>query len=181
LCVFSQSFFSLTSIFFSQITSVPSSNLTHKCTSSKVTGITFPFTLNILQASSSPASNQPEISFKAVSKIFQILFHQITHFSHSNLYSNNFLTNPVSSAKAAIHLLISQGGKTQYLSRICPVVPPESVIAIIAAKFFSWVVSIFFNQYKTLKVQLHQPITEIFNLSFIMIFYKKLFLSLLVL
>jgi len=167
LCVFSQSFFSLTSIFFSQITSVPSSNLTHKCTSSKVTGITFPFTLNILQASSSPASNQPEISFKAVSKIFQILFHQITHFSPSNLYSNNFLTNHVFSAKAAIHLLISQGGKTQYLSRIYQVVPPESVIAIIAAKFFSLSSSTFFNQYKTLKVQLHQPITEIFILSFI--------------
>jgi len=51
------------------------------------------------------------------------------------LYSKSCLTNQVSSASAAIPLLISQGGNTQYLSLISQAVPPESVIAIIAAKF----------------------------------------------
>jgi hypothetical protein len=34
-------------------------------------------------------------------------------------------------------LLISPGGRTQYLSLISPVVPQESVIAIIVARFLS--------------------------------------------
>jgi hypothetical protein len=94
-----------------------------------------------LQASFSPSLKFHLILFKAVNNIFQILFHQITHSSHSNLYSNKLLTKPVSSAKAAIHLLISQGGKTQYLSLISHVVQPESVIAIIADRCFSKSVS----------------------------------------
>jgi hypothetical protein len=77
----------------------------------------------------------------------------------------------VSSAKAAIHLLISQAGKTQYLSLISPVVHQESVIAIIAAKFKSNSVSIFFNQYKTLKVPEPPPITDIFNLFVVFIIF----------
>jgi len=111
-----------------------------------VTGITFPFTLNILCACFSHSSNHHLILFKAVSRIFQSLFHPIVPSSHSNLYSNNCLTNFVSSAKAAIHLLISPGGKTPYLSLISQVVQPESVIAIIAAKFLSKSLSIVFNQ-----------------------------------
>jgi hypothetical protein len=75
----------------------------------------------------------------------------------------------VSSAKAARPLLISPGGKTPYLSLISPVVHQESVIAIITAKFISKSLSIVFNQYKTLKVQVPQPITEIFILLFVFI------------
>gem|GEM_PF-4895638 len=85
----------------------------------------------------SPASKLHLISPNAVSNIFPILFHPITHCSSSNLYSNNFLTIPVSRARAQIALLISPGGSTPYLSLISPVVPPESVIAIIVARFLS--------------------------------------------
>jgi hypothetical protein len=97
------------------------------------------------------------------------LFHPIVPSSHSNLYSNNCLTNFVSSAKAAIPLLISPGGRTQYLSLISQVVQPESVIAIIAAKFLSKSLSIVLSQYKTLKVPVHHPITDIFNLFVVFI------------
>jgi hypothetical protein len=62
------------------------------------------------------------------------------------LYSNNFLTIQVSRAKAQIALLTSQGGKTQYLSLISQVVQPESVIAIIVAKFLSSFENIFLSQ-----------------------------------
>jgi len=113
------------------------------------------------------------ILFKAVSKIFQSLLPQIIPSSPSNLYSNNCLTNLVSSAKAAIPLLISPGGKTPYLSLISPVVQPESVIAIIAAKFISKSLSTVFNQYKTLKVPLQPHITDIFILLVVFIFYIK--------
>jgi len=120
--------------------------------------------------------NPHSIFSKAHKIIFHILFHQIIHFSHSNLYSKNFLTNQVSSANAAIHLLISHAGSTQYLSLMSPVVQPESVIAIIAARFFSFSDSLFFNQYKTLKVPLQPPITVIFILlSFTICFRLSLF------
>jgi len=98
----------------------------------------FHSTSNILQASASHASKLHLISQRAVRSIFPILFHQITHCSSSNLYSNNFLTIPVSRARAQIALLISPGGKTPYLSLISQVVPPESVMAIIVARFLSF-------------------------------------------
>jgi hypothetical protein len=145
LCHLSQGLVSLTSIFFSQIISVPSSNFTPRCTSSRVTGITCHSVSNILQASSSQLSKLHLISASAVSNIFQILFQPITQVSQLNLYSNNFLTNQVSGANAATALLISPGGNTQYLSLISQVVQPESVMAIIAANSLSSLVKTFFK------------------------------------
>jgi len=101
-----------------------------------------------------------------VIKIFPILLEPITHSSSSNLYSKSSLTSPVSLASAAIPLLISPGGSTPYLSLISHVVPPESVIAIIAESSFSCFVFVVFNPYKTLKVPAPQPITDIFNVLF---------------
>jgi hypothetical protein len=49
-------------------------------------------------------------------------------------------------ANAATALLISQGGRTPYLSLISQVVPPESVIVIIADSFLSSFKNTFFNQ-----------------------------------
>jgi len=113
------------------------------------------------------------ISQRAVIKVFQILFAQIHHSSSLNLYSNNSLTSHVSLAKAQIQRLISPGGNTPYLSLITHVVPHESVIAIIAAKFFSSSVSDVFNQYNTLKVQAHHHITVIFSLLLMLCFSFK--------
>jgi len=77
------------------------------------------------------------MSAKAVKRIFPILFPQITPVSSLNLYSKSFLTIPVSRARAHIARLMSPGGSTQNLSLISPVVPPESVIAMIVVRFLS--------------------------------------------
>jgi hypothetical protein len=52
----------------------------------------------------------------------------------------------VSFANAQIALLTSQGGNTQYLSLISPVVHPESVMAIIVARFLSSFENTFLSQ-----------------------------------
>jgi hypothetical protein len=149
-------------MYFSQIICVPSSNLTQRWISSSVTGIIFHSTSNIRQASSSHDSKLPLMSHNAANNIFQILFHQITQVSPSNLYSKSFLTICVSHAKAHIAHLTSPGGNIQYLSLISPAVHHESVIATIEAKFLVSFGNNFFNQYITLKVQAHQPIVVIF-------------------
>jgi len=102
--------------------------------------------------------------------MFPILFPPITHDSPLNLYSNKFLTSPVSRASAATARRKSPGGRTQYLSRISHVVPHESVIAIIAERWrFSLIFKVF-KPYKTLNVPDHPPMTDICILSFFIIY-----------
>ena len=133
LCDRSPGFFSETSIFFSPMTTVPSSKRTPRWISSSVTGITRPRTSNISLITSIPFSkSHPQISTSAVKRILPILLDPMTHSSHAKLYSKSLRTISVFFARAAIARRISPGGRIPYLSRIAHVVPPLSATDMIA-------------------------------------------------
>jgi hypothetical protein len=78
------------------------------------------------------SKSPPQISTRAVRRIFPILLDPITPSSHLKLYSKSLRTISVLDASAAMARRISPGGRIPYLSRIAPVVPPLSATEIIA-------------------------------------------------